>query len=88
MKPTVGRQVHYRISEDVVRPATIVSVVEGDTHGVNLQVFFDGGNDRPESIPEIQCVTPTVAERATGLGWRASVAEGTGVGQWSWPPRA
>ena len=88
MKPSIGRIVHYRLSDDVVRPATIVSVVEGDTPGVNLQVLFDGSNDCPSDlVPEVRGVTPTVVERNVGLGWRPSIAEGTGVGEWSWPPR-
>ena len=83
--PTVGCLVHYRISEDVVRPAIVVEV-HSDTC-VNLQVFFNGSNDRPDSIPEVRGVTPTVAERDSGLGWRTSAIEGTKVGEWSWPPR-
>lgn len=86
MSPTIGRLVHYRISEDVVRPAVVVEV-HSDTC-VNLQVFFDGSNDSPgSSVPDVRGVTPTVAEREAGLGWRTSAVLGTGVGEWSWPPR-
>lgn len=85
MSPTIGRTVLYRLSEDVVRPAVVVAINGGTS--VNLQVFFDGSNDRPEIVPENRGVTPTVAEREAGLGWRTSAVEGIDVGEWSWPPR-
>jgi hypothetical protein len=92
--PTLGRIVHFHLGHDaegklIARAATVVRVWPGDTHGVNLQVHLDGGNDE-----RVAChyrggeyaVSPE--ECARGLAWRTSVAEGTGEGTWSWPPRA
>ena len=89
MKPTVGRQVFFRMTENDYRPATIVEVFDEGTHGVNLQVFFDGLNDRrhihdQENDGSPDGFLPSKAEAEAGMGWRTSVAEGTDVGEWSW----
>jgi len=79
--PTVGRIVHYRLSDP---DATLINVPQrvgnrarmGDTYpalvvrnnggSVNLQVFLDGSDSY----------------------WATSRTEGEDGGHWSWPPRA
>jgi hypothetical protein len=85
MKPTIGRIVHFRIggtdADPELRPATVVRVWSKDC--VNLQVDFDGENDKKFPPP----VGPDTDEVHRGRGWRKSVSEGDGVGEWRWPPR-
>ncbi|MDA8106190.1 MAG: hypothetical protein M0Z71_12535 [Nitrospiraceae bacterium] len=69
MGPTIGRIVHYKITEKEVRPAIIVKV-HSETC-VNLQVFYDGGND--------------AALSPIGMVWKTSIVQGNGVGEWQWP---
>jgi hypothetical protein len=78
---TVGRTVLYKIAENVVRPATVVSVNDADS--INVQVHLDGTNDdsREENAPtHDQCLR--------GLMWRTSVHKGDGIGEWRWPELA
>lgn len=81
MTPTIGRIVHYRMSDyDVscanagpfsknpVRAGDVLPAVVVATHGtscVNLKVLLDGHGDY----------------------WATSRVEGDGPGQWFWPPR-
>ena len=78
MKPTIGRIVHYRISERAVRPALIVEVFSEINGCSNLQVFVDGANDLGPF---------TMGECERGLAWRTSVVQGDGIKQWQWPQR-
>ena len=86
-KPSIGRIVHFRLSEDHVRPAVIVRDWGGGT--LNLQVLYDGTNDVPGlgTANDAEGEFPTEDEGRAGLGWKTSIVEGDGVGQWSWPPR-
>jgi hypothetical protein len=85
MKPTIGRIVYFRIggtdADPELRPGTVVRVWSPDC--VNLQVDFDGENDKKFPPP----IGPDTDEASRGRGWRKSVSEGDGVGEWRWPPR-
>ena len=86
MTPTVGRIVHYRVAENVVRPAIIVHVWTAETYPdgetVQIQVILDGTNDR-----HIDGKPFTLEECERGMAWRTSVHRGPEVGKWDWPPR-
>jgi hypothetical protein len=84
MNPTVGRIVHYVLTEDDVeglqgnhssigahRPALVIAVYPT---GCNLSVTLDGPNDSPSD------------NVATHL-WAGTVPEGTEPGTWHWPER-
>jgi len=91
MTPSIGRIVHYRLPDryeggpERWRPAIVVQEF-GEL--ANLTVFLDGLNDgtTPEDVKAL---------RESGLDCalhgqcasRGSAAEGTGVGEWRWPPR-
>jgi hypothetical protein len=79
MKPSIGRIVHYVLTaEDSPhhpgdhRPAIVVRVWSEDC--VNLRVFCDGGNDRPDG-QDLWITSATLD---------ASAAAG---GTWHWPER-
>ncbi len=77
--PTVGRIVHFVLTDGQVRPAIVVRVWSPEM--VNLRVFLDGTNDRD------------VAGACNADGWATSVhyheyAVGNyAPGTWFWPPR-
>ena len=78
MKPSVGRIVHYVLKNGQHRPAIVVRnwADEGvyvKEMGVNLYVFTDGVNDRPEY----------------GTAWAPSVmfSDAKEEGTWHWPER-
>lgn len=93
-KPAVGRIVHYVIGighdgKPFVQPAMIVRAWDGG-HGVNLQVFLDGGNCGPGHILEpMPGAAPSIDECARGLAWRTSVVhdDAKRVNTWHWPER-
>jgi hypothetical protein len=77
MKPTIGRIVHYKLTDDEISnldgihnnkmsllPA-IITTVWSDTC-INVQVFVDGHK---------------------GSFWKTSINEGSEAGSWSWPTR-
>ena len=76
MNPMIGSQVHFVLENEQHRPAVVVKVHSNNL--VNLQVFFDAGND-------------DVKEKAQP--WRSNVAQGTPSkeanfypkGTWHWP---
>lgn len=83
-----GRIVHFKVgTEGRCIPAMVVKAWGPDT--VNLQVFFDGTNDRQYARDE--------DEARRGVGWRTSVVrEGSYEGAvvpattsptWHWPER-
>jgi hypothetical protein len=84
--PTPGRIVHFYLPDGSVRPAQVVRVFEGGSY-VNLQVYTDGLNDLRTVDKHGRRVFPR-ASCESGLCWMTSVEHGTGVGQWSWPPRS
>lgn len=73
MKPTIGRIVHFNMTDhhknsvngnkSAVCPATVVAVWSDSC--VNLKVHTDGVNDL----------------------WVTSASQGDGPGQWNWPKR-
>lgn len=85
VKPTVGRIVHYRTSIDErCLMAFVVRVWDG-TEMLNLQVMFDGTNDR--------AYTQYEEEATRGMGWRTSVHREPNaqvqpyIPYWHWPER-
>ena len=81
---TIGRIVHYKLAEGVIRPAMVVAVNSpGNVGSIQVQVFLDGSNDGPRCL---NLVGNEEADR--GLAWRTSVSQGDGVDQWQWPHRA
>lgn len=83
-KPTVGRIVHFKVSENIVRPAIITRVWNGDC--VNLAVFLDGTNDGANVDWEKAFCLKTPEENMSGgymaCWWVTSVVKGDRVGQW------
>ncbi len=97
MNPTVGRIVHYTLTNGQVRPAIVVHCWDSDEHNtyppgvVNVQVYVDGNNDgedRHAGGPS--GIFPD--EGRAGLAWRTSVhpskSGGAEPGRWHWPPKA
>ena len=78
MAPTVGSIVHFKVRENIVRPAIVVHVFTPNC--LQLQVFVDGGNDAGYEMG------PNSAECATGLMWRIAVVRGDNIGQWQPQP--
>lgn len=76
MTPTPGRIVMFHTLRGD-RPAIVTRVWEA-TGLLNLHVFFDGANDDAGEI-----YNPHDHHEH----WRTSIAEGTEIGQWSWPDR-
>lgn len=73
-EPTIGRIVHYVLSDNEHRPAIITYVFSSNI--VNLQVFNDGHNDNQPSL--------------AGTSWRSSVEQDEEFkeeGTWHWPER-
>lgn len=71
-----GKIVHYKIDDNTVRPAIVVSDNIGS---LQLQVFLDGRND-------VHFNKFSEKELDNGVAWRTSVIQGDGVDQWQWPP--
>lgn len=103
MKPSIGRIVHYKLTE---QDAAAVNLrrVSGAGHQADwlmgAQAHSGNGVSAGETVPMIVCVVwpnehgPTfdgVNGQAILDGndslWVTSVKEGSEVGQWSWPPR-
>lgn len=88
MTPTIGRIVHYRLPDrhgaERWRPAMVVQTF-GET--CNLTIFLDGLNDAnsPEDVKALRDSGLGVSQAFASAGSRA---EGTGEGNWRWPPRA
>lgn len=82
LKPTVGRIVHFHLSDGEVRPAIIVRVWS-DTC-VQLQVFTDGYNDN-DVLRSMQRIG---SGDAPNVLWATSSEHGTDAHQWSWPQRS
>lgn len=84
MDSSPGPIVLYRIGgpDDApeLRPALVVRCWSPTC--LNLQVLFDGLNDRyhADRPPGFLCASDE--EAARGIGWRTSVLEGDGVGCW------
>jgi hypothetical protein len=76
----IGTIVHYKVAENVIRPAIVVQIHSPDC--VQLQVFLDGGPEgtNDASIPN----GPTTGECARGMAWRTSVVRGNGIGEWEY----
>lgn len=78
---TVGRTVHYVLTDGQHRPATVVRTFPG-YDGVNLVVLLDGTNDSTVAIAH--------GFQAGALtGWATSVkySEGKEPFTWHWPER-
>lgn len=89
-QPTVGRIVHYKLAEGVIRPAIIVEVWSPEC--VSLQVFIDGTNDRQyfeggEGGTQYS-VLPSALWRTSVNKNKAADGEDTfDIGSWDWPTR-
>lgn len=83
-KPSVGRIVHFKVGENVVRPAIITQVWNDDC--LNLAVFPDGTNDgvAVEWPNRSLC---GLDGGYMGAWWITSVMRGQGVRQWDWPKK-
>lgn len=87
--PSVGRIVHFHLSNNDVRPAIIVNVQDVKT--VDLQVFTNGQADRPhfnERSVHVNVKTGADHHAVPSVVHRAGVVLGTAAGQWSWPARS
>lgn len=73
----IGTIVHYKVAENVIRPAMVLQIHSPDC--VQLQVFVDGKNDLT-----LGGVGPNAEECAAGLMWRTSVVRGDGIGKWEY----
>jgi len=76
MKPSIGRIVHYHLSDAstaCVSPAIVTGVHES---GLSLTVFFD---------PKVE---PAAEMRVVDVPDREGAARGTRTHYWAWPPRA
>lgn len=91
---TVGRIVHYRLpysgtyaDVEAWRPAIVTNAFPGSAHA-NMRVLLDPANDlRPEY--GLEAAVKGVGADLEGIDLNAySATEGTGPGNWRWPPRA
>lgn len=85
-KPTIGRTVHYALSDGQLRPATIVRVINDNQ--VDLSVFTNGDLDKanfPERVVMINSNTGADHHHVPALIVRHSVQLGDEPGQWRWP---
>lgn len=84
--PTVGRIVHYRLSDAdaaAIRSLPTVHLNPVQAGQVCAAVIVRVWGDTPESAVNLQVLLD-------GLGtyWATSRCQGDGDGSWSWPPRA
>lgn len=88
-RPTIGRIVLFKVSEDVVRPAIITQTWNDDC--VNLVVFPDGTNDGAavdwDNRFHVRSPQASMAGGYMGGVWVTSVTKGDSPGQWNWPPK-
>lgn len=80
-KPSVGRIVHYRVSKsdagEIMRRC-VVAAGEGDM----LPAIIVASDPADTHGTNLQ-----VLLNGHGTFWAGSRKEGTGPGEWSWPPR-
>lgn len=81
MKPTIGRVVHYKLSEQDKK----------DLEGAN-RLGFVSCNTRPEVLPAVivavwsdTCVNLQVSLDGNKSFWKTSVQEGDLESNWHWP---
>jgi hypothetical protein len=100
MKPTIGRIVHYKISEDDAE--TINRRRQRSANAPKSEWGFqahvgnpaEAGQVFPASIVQIfgdtteSAVNLQVTLDGNDTYWATSRTAGDGDGQWSWPPRA
>lgn len=87
--PTVGRIVHFHLSNHEVRPAMIVNVQDVET--VDLQVFTNNQADRqffPERTVQVNVRTGADHHSVPSVVHRSGVLRGHAPGHWSWPARS
>ena len=85
--PSIGRIVHYRLSEDVVRPAIIVGLLASS---IQLQVFTCGPIDDHLLNPLERAGRDGIATKQTrSVVFRSAVPYSVepSPNTWTWPPR-
>lgn len=92
MQITIGRTVLFRLpsrfpGEEALRPAHVVNAWPGHQNA-NLAVMLDPANDgdRVEDLRRASLLV-TLGTDGPVLAHACSAGEGTGEGQWRWPPR-
>lgn len=96
MQPTIGRVVHYVLTEDDAN--TINRRRSGCATRERVKVetlgnWAEAGDTYPATIVRVWNPTSTACNLQVLLdgadgAWVTSRIEGTGPGTWSWPPRA
>jgi hypothetical protein len=88
--PTIGRIVHYTLSED---DAKAIHKRRSDAAGLHIGNAVDAGDVFPMMITRVWGDTPESAVNGqvlldgTDVLWACSVQQGTGPRTWCWPPR-
>jgi hypothetical protein len=86
VQPTIGRIVHYRLSDEDVGRARALPTIQinpvsfGDTYPAIVVRAFGAASDGEANL---QVFLDGQAQL-----WVTSAKPGTGPGTWSWPPRA
>jgi hypothetical protein len=103
MKPSIGRIVHYRLTEQdatAINRRRVAGAGHQEDWPMGAQAHSGNGVRVGEVVPMIICIvwpnehgpTHDVVNGQCFLDgndslWVTSVKEGTAAGQWSWPPR-